>query len=143
LCIDFVMMTSGSVERQRRYIARIPAEPQKRAEFLMKHRQRKKKQVAKVQNEMSHVTTQHELRHIEMKDPKSLVNSPCMLPLCHPFTAVVAGATGCGKTAWVLRLIDNVREKTEPVPSRTWYYYGEHQSVFNNYPQVHFEVYHN
>ena len=58
-----------------------------------------------------------------------------MLPLCHPFTAV----TGCGKTAWILRLIDNVREKIEPVPSKIWYYYGEHQPVFNNYPQVHFE----
>ena len=46
---------------------------------------------------------------------------------------------GCGKTAWVLRLIYNVRQKIEPVPSRIWYYYGEHQPVFNNYPQVHFE----
>ena len=51
----------------------------------------------------------------------------------------MAGPTGCGKTAWTLRLIDNVREKIEPVPSRIWYYYGEHQPVFNNYPQVHFE----
>ena len=51
----------------------------------------------------------------------------------------MAEPTGCGKTAWVLRLIDNVREKIEPVPSRIWYYYGEHQLVFNNYPEVHFE----
>ena len=29
LCVDFVMMASGSVERQRRYIARIAADPQK------------------------------------------------------------------------------------------------------------------
>jgi len=67
---------------------------------------------------MSYVITQHEPWHVEMKEPKSLVNSPCMLPLYHPFTAVVAGPTGCGKTAWVLRLIDNLREKIEPVPSR-------------------------
>ena len=67
------------------------------------------------------------------------MKSPCMLPLCDPFTAVVAGPTGCGKTAWMLRLIDNVREKIEPVPTRIWYCYGEHQPVFNNYPQVHFE----
>ena len=132
-------MASGSVERQRRYIARIAADPQKRVEFLMKDRQRKKKEVTTAQNEMSDVIRQHEPWHVEMKEPKWLVNSPCMLPLCHPFTAVVAGPTGCGKTAWTLRLIDNVREKTEPVPSRIWYYYGEHQPVFNNYPQVHFE----
>jgi len=85
------------------------------------------------------VITQHERRDVEMKEPEWLVDMPCMLPLCHPFTVVVAGPTCCGKTAWVLRLIDNVREKTEPVPTRIWYYYGEHQPVFNNYPQVHFE----
>ena len=88
---------------------------------------------------MSHVIRRHELWYAKMKELKSLVNRPCMLPLCHPFTAVVAGPTGCGKTAWILRLIDNVREKIEPVSSRIWYYYGEHQPVFNNYPQVHFE----
>ena len=139
LCVDLVMMPSGAVERQRRYIARIAADPQKRAEFLMKDRERKKKKVAWAQNEMSHVIRHHEPWYAKMKEPKSLVNRPCMLPLCHPFTAVVAGPTGCGKTAWTLRLIDNVREKIEPVPSRIWYYYGEHQPVFNNYPQVHFE----
>jgi len=63
----------------------------------------------------------------------------CMLPLCHPFTAIVSGLTGCGKTAWVLRLIDNIREKIEPVPGRIWYYYREYQPAFNNYVLVHFE----
>ena len=38
----------------------------------------------------------------------------------------------------VLRLIDNVREMIEPSPTRTCYSYGEFQSMFNNYPQVHF-----
>ena len=128
-----MMMTSRSVERQRRYIARIAADPQKRAEFLMKDRQRKNKQVTTVQNVTKHhVITQHERRDVEMKEPEWLVDMPCMLPLCHPFTAVVAGPTGCGKTAWILRLIDNVREKIEPVPTRIWYYYGEHEPVFNN-----------
>jgi len=62
----------------------------------------------------------NEARHIERKEPEWLVKSPCMLPLCHPFTAVVAGPTGCGKSAWFLRLIDNVREKIGPLPSRIW-----------------------
>jgi len=94
--------------------------------------------VTTVQCEPTYMTPHNEPRHIEMKESE-LVKSPCMLPLCHPFTAVLAGPTGCGKTAWVLRLIDNVREKIQPVPTRIWYYYGEHQPVFNNYPQVHFE----
>jgi len=62
----------------------------------------------------------------------------CMLPLCHLFTAIVSGPTGCGKTAWVLRLIDNIREKIEPIPSRIWYCYGEFQPTFNSYPRIHF-----
>ena len=56
-----------------------------------------------------------------------------------PFTAIVSGPTGCGKTAWVLRLIDNIREMIEPVSRRIWYYYGEYQPAFNNYVLVHFE----
>jgi len=63
----------------------------------------------------------------------------CMLPLCHSFTAIVSGPTGCGKTAWVLRLIDNMHKMVEPVPRRIWYYYGEYQHAFNNYASVHFE----
>jgi len=62
-----------------------------------------------------------------------------MLPLCHPFTAIVSGPKGYGKTAWVLRLIDNIREKIEPVPGRIWYCYGEYQPAVNNYASVHFE----
>jgi len=58
--------------------------------------------------------------------------------LDHPFTAVVAGPTGCGKSAWVLRLIDNAREMIDPPPARIYYCYGEFQPMFNNYPQVHF-----
>jgi len=77
------MMTSRSIERQRRNIARIVADPQKRAEFLIKDRQRKKKQVTTVQNETKHnVITQHERSDVEMKEPEWLDDMPCMLPLC-------------------------------------------------------------
>jgi len=101
------------------------------AEFLMKHRMWRKKDVTTVQCEWSYAVPHNEARHIKTKEPEWLVKSPCMLPLCHPFTAAVAGPTGCGKTAWVLLLIDNVREKIEPVPSRIWYYYGEHQPALS------------
>jgi len=49
---------------------------------------------------------------------------------------IVSGPKGCGKTAWVLRLIENIRET---VPRRIWYYYGEYQHAFNNFASVHFE----
>jgi len=47
------------------------------------------------------------------REPFAMVKGhvKCMLPLCHPFTAIISGPTGCGKTAWVLRLIDNIRDK--------------------------------
>jgi len=32
-----------------------------------------------------------------------------------------------------------VREKTEPAPTGIRYYSGQHQPVFNNYPEVHFD----
>jgi len=132
-------------------MARIAADPQKRAEFLLKDRLRKQKKgqhetvpqhepiYVMMQNEPKeeprYAMTQHEPR----QEPKWCADMPCMLPLCHLSTAVVAGPTGCGKTAWVLRLIDNARQMIEPLPTRIWYYYGEHQPAFNNYPWVHFE----
>jgi len=58
--------------------------------------------------------------------------------LQHPSTAVVAGPTGCGKSAWVLRVVDNATEMIEPPPNRIYYCYGEYQPILNNYPQVTF-----
>ena len=138
-------------ERQRRYMDRLNADPMKKAEYLTKERMRKKNKVLWSQhgtgNEVSLPETpesetcdrdvysmQQETRRGEQSYDKC-----CVMPLCHPFTAVVSGPTGCGKTAWVMRLIDNVNEKIEPMPARIWYYYGEHQPVFNEYPFVHFE----
>jgi len=105
----------------------------------MKHWMWRKKDVTTVQCESAYVLPHIEAGHRETKELEWLVKSPCMLPLCHPFTAVVAGPTGCGNSALVFRLTDNVREKIEPAPSRIWYYYGEHQPAFDNYPEIHFE----
>ena len=83
-------------------------------------------------------TVNSETVHEEMCN-EGVVGMRCILPLCRPFTAIVSGPTGCGITAWVLRLIDNIREMLEPVSRRIWYYYGEYQHAFNNYASVHFE----
>ena len=75
-----------------------------------------------LQKTVQHVTREREPFAMVKGHEEMCVGMRCMLPLCHPFTAIVSGPTGCGKTAWVLRLIDNIREKIEPVPSRIWYY---------------------
>ena len=59
-----------------------------------------------------------------------------MLALRHPFTAIVAGPTSCGKTRFVFRLIDNVARMIDPPPSKIVYCYGEYQQLFCNYPRV-------
>jgi len=59
-----------------------------------------------------------------------------MLPFVHPFTAIVAGPTSCGKTRFVFRLIDNAAVMMHPPPSKIVYCYGEHQSLFDEYPRV-------
>jgi GTPase SAR1 family protein len=58
--------------------------------------------------------------------------------LRHPFTAVVSGPTGCGKTMFIFRLIENLKEMITPTPTKIVYCYGEYQSLFDNYPQIEF-----
>lgn len=60
------------------------------------------------------------------------------LPFLHPFTALVAGPTGCGKTRFVFKTIENADVMIRPPPRRIVYCYGERQSLFDNYPQVDF-----
>lgn len=43
----------------------------------------------------------------------------------HPFTMILSGATGSGKTRWLSRFLDNARELIEDCPKRTLYAYGE------------------
>jgi len=61
-----------------------------------------------------------------------------MLPFIHPFTAIVAGPTCCGKTRFVFRLIDNASSLISAPPAKTVYFYGEYQQLFNQYPDTEF-----
>ena len=58
------------------------------------------------------------------------------LPLPHPFTALLAGPTGCGKTRFIFKLVDNVGRMIDPPPSRIVYCYGEYQQLFREYSGV-------
>lgn len=61
------------------------------------------------------------------------------LPLTHPFTSIVCGPTGCGKTRWIFRLIENVDKMICPSPVKIIYCYGEYQSLFAQHPTVEFQ----
>ena len=50
----------------------------------------------------------------------------------HPFTSIVAGPTGCGKTEWVKRFISHLGEMTTPVPSKIIWSYGEWQPTYQS-----------
>jgi len=56
-----------------------------------------------------------------------------MLPFHHPFTSIVSGPTGCGKTNFVLKLVDHANELIEPVPAKFVYYFAEYQPQFKIY----------
>ena len=58
------------------------------------------------------------------------------LPLHQPFTALLAGPTGCGKTRFIFKLVDNVSRMIDPPPSRIVYCYGEYQQLFREYSNV-------
>jgi len=58
------------------------------------------------------------------------------LALKHPFTAIVAGPTSCGKTRFVFRLVDNIDQMIDLTPTKIVYCYGEYQQLFCDYLEV-------
>ena len=58
--------------------------------------------------------------------------------LKHPFTAVVAGPTGSGKTRLLMRLIKSAKWMSVNPPEEIIYCYGEWQKVFDELPEVNF-----
>jgi ABC-type antimicrobial peptide transport system ATPase subunit len=58
--------------------------------------------------------------------------------LKHPFTMMISGPTGSGKTSFVRNMINAVEKICLPSPSKIVYFYGEYQQVFNSMPNVTF-----
>lgn len=58
--------------------------------------------------------------------------------LKHPFTMIISGPTGCGKTMWVKKLIKNADTVSHPSPKNIYYFYGEYQATFSEMKGVQF-----
>ena len=56
----------------------------------------------------------------------------------HPFTCIVAGPTGSGKTHFVRRLLANKEDMLKPIPDHIIWYYGEWQPLYETMRDVHF-----
>ena len=49
----------------------------------------------------------------------------------HPFTAIIAGPTGCGKTDFVIELVEKQNDIIVPAPTKIYYCYTIWQEKFN------------
>jgi hypothetical protein len=56
----------------------------------------------------------------------------------HPFTAIVAGPTGCGKTSFVIKFIQHSSVVIAPPPLRILWCYGTYQKAFDDIRNVEF-----
>ena len=59
--------------------------------------------------------------------------------LAHPFTCIVSGPSGSGKSVFTLKLIEHAQETIIPTPERILFFYGEYQKIFDNHPGVEFQ----
>ena len=52
----------------------------------------------------------------------------------HPFTSIIAGPTGCGKTQFVLTFLQHIDELVTPTPSKVVYSFAEWQPAYRQLP---------
>lgn len=57
----------------------------------------------------------------------------------HPFTCIVAGPTGCGKSTFVMRLLRHAATIIDPPPEKITWCYGVWQSAYVDNDLVRFE----
>ena len=59
----------------------------------------------------------------------------------HPYTALVAGPTGCGKTEFVFNLLLHNKEYIQPSPTKIYYYYSIWNGNFSWPPPIWYKLY--
>jgi len=60
------------------------------------------------------------------------------IPFSHPFSCVLSGPTGSGKTQFILRFIRHANAMIDPPVKSISYYCNDYQDAFDQFPQVHF-----
>lgn len=58
--------------------------------------------------------------------------------LLHPFTMMISGPTGCGKTVWIRNLVNSINQVSKPIPTEIFYFYGEYQTIFETFKNTNF-----
>ena len=58
----------------------------------------------------------------------------------HPFTALVAGPTGCGKTEFIVKLIKNKDIYIHPAPNKIFYCYSIWQNRFEELKKLNIDI---
>ena len=61
------------------------------------------------------------------------------MPWAHPFTSVIAGPTGSGKSMFVRRFVHNIKHMMMPIPDRILWCYGEYQTLYGTVEGVEFQ----
>ena len=61
------------------------------------------------------------------------------MPWVHPFTSVISGPTGSGKSVFVRRFVHNIKHMMTPIPDRILWCYGEYQTLYGTVDGVDFQ----
>ena len=62
------------------------------------------------------------------------------MPWVHPFTSVISGPTGSGKSVFVRRFVHNIKHMMTPIPDRILWCYGEYQTLYGTVDGVDFHL---
>jgi GTPase SAR1 family protein len=52
------------------------------------------------------------------------------MPWVHPFTSVISGPTGSGKSVFVRRFVHHIKHMMTPIPDRILWCYGVYQTLY-------------
>jgi hypothetical protein len=61
------------------------------------------------------------------------------MPWVHPFSSVIAGPTGSGKSMLARRFVHNIKRMMTPKPDRILWCYGEYQTLYGTVEGIEFQ----